>query len=143
MRMCLCVILWRHDTHTHTCIHMHTCKIASIYVYIIIVYLTFPFSPPPPPHSHPPPFTHAQTHAYLRDYTAREQYREWEQTTERNEYDQFLRRNYFSVPSDPHEEEAPILHENRGREEGKEGDSETSAWGGEGEEEVEEDGERL
>ena len=47
----------------------------------------------------------------LRDYTAREQYRQWEDAQERGEYDDFLRRNYFSDPSDT--VQGAILREER------------------------------
>lgn len=47
----------------------------------------------------------------LRDYTAREQYRQWEDAQERGEYDDFLRRNYFSDPADT--VQGAILREER------------------------------
>lgn len=54
--------------------------------------------------------TYADNDHAFRDYTAREQYRQWEDAQERNEYDAFLRRNYFSTPSTGH----AILHEDKG-----------------------------
>ena len=95
----------------------------------------------------------------LRDYTAREQYRQWGEAQERGEYDAFLRRNYFSSPSDSPgallhevvgENGEPAGDEEAGAEaEGQERGNDATAWGDEsaegsgGRQLEEDDGEAL